>query len=294
VRSRVAALGATALVSLLILAACGSLLPETTQPRSASRPSPLNANVLLATTTSTQDSGLLDVLIPDFEAETGYKVKSTAVGTGAALALGTRGEADVLFVHAPSAELEFMRTGAGDQRILIMHNDFVLVGPPGDGASIRGRSPLDAFRAIATARTTFISRADGSGTDLLEKELWRDAAVVPGGAWYVEAGTGMGQTLRIASERRAYTLTDRATYLANRENLVLEVLVKGDAKLRNVYHVITVSQARFPQVNAAGGRAFAEYLGSARAQRLIADFGVDRFGQPLFFADAGRREEDLR
>jgi tungstate transport system substrate-binding protein len=249
--------------------------------------------ILLATTTSFQDSGLLDVLREDFEQRTGYRLRPTAVGTGAALAIGANGDADVLFVHAPSTEREFMAAGNGERRTLVMHNDFVVVGPPGDPAGIKGLMTFESLRRIARAQTTFISRGDRSGTHLLEIELWRGAGIAPAGEWYVEASTGMGNTLTIASEKRAYTLTDRGTYIARRPNLELAILVEKDPPLINLYHVITVNPTKFPRVNAAGARAFAEYLLSAEAQALIAMFGVEEYGEPLFFADAGKREEDL-
>lgn len=257
-------------------------------------PSPARAEVLLATTTSTQDSGLLDVLIPDFEKRTGYKVKTTAVGTGAALALGAKGDADVVLVHAIPAELEFMSARNGGRRILVMHNDFILVGPITDPAKARGRPILDALRAIASAQATFISRGDRSGTDILEKSLFQQAGTRPAASWYVESGTGMGQSLLVASEKNAYIITDRATYLARREALALDLTVEGGPELLNPYHVITVNAAKFPHVNAKGADAFADFLVSEPAQRLIADFGKARYGQPLFFADAGKRVEDLR
>lgn len=257
-------------------------------------PSPERPELLLATTTSIQDSGLLDVLIPDFERRTGYKVKTTAVGTGAALALGARGDADVLLVHATSAELEFMAAGNGERRLLVMHNDFVLAGPPADLAGAKGRPILEALRAIAAARATFISRGDRSGTDILEKDLFKRAGVTTSGPWYVESGTGMGQSLTVASERRGYVLTDRATFLARRGALALEIAVEGGAELVNPYHVITVHATRFPRVNKRGADALADYLVSREGQKLIGGFGRERFGQPPFFADAGKRVEDLR
>mgnify|MGYP001597381843 CR=1 FL=1 len=261
--------------------------PATPAATATPLPSPDRPELLLATTTSTQDSGLLDVLVPDFERRTGYKVKTTAVGTGAALAIGARGDADVLLVHAPDAELDFMRAGSGGRRLLVAHNDFILVGPPGDPAAVKGRSVREALAAIATAKATFISRGDRSGTDLLEKALWKDVAV-PAAPWYVESGTGMGQSLVVASERRAYLLTDRATYLARKDALQLAVMVEGATELLNYYHVITVSQTKFSKVNAGGANAFADYLVSSAAQQLVATFGRERYGQPLFFADAGK------
>lgn len=267
-----------ALVGVLLAAACGPARPE----------------VLLATTTSTQDSGLLDVLIPPFEAKTGYRIKTTAVGTGAALALGAKGDADVLLVHAPSAEGKFMSDGNGDKRLLIMHNDFVVVGPAEDPARIKGLKVLDAFKAVAASGSAFISRGDNSGTDILEKALWKQAGITPAAPWYVESGTGMGQSLTVASEKKAYILTDRATYLARQASLSLAIAVEKDAPLLNIYHVITVHPEKFPRVNRAGAEAFADYLVSAEAQAIIGEFGKDRYGQALFFADAGKRVEDLR
>lgn len=255
---------------------------------------PERPDVLLATTTSFQDSGLLDVLVEDFRERSGYRIRASAVGTGAALAIGANGDADVLFVHAPSAEREFMSAGHGARRHLVMHNDFVIVGPPSDPAGIAGMVTFESLRRIAAAEATFISRGDESGTHLMEMDLWSGAGVTPDGEWYVEAAVGMGQTLIVASEKRAYTLTDRGTFLARREALELAILVEKDPPLINLYHVITVDPADFPRVNAAGADAFADYLLSARAQELIAEFGVDQHGEPLFFADAGRTEEELR
>lgn len=286
-----------------VMAACGGATPAavaspspttTPAPTPTPVPSPERPELLLATTTSTQDSGLLDVLIPDFEGRTGYKVKTTAVGTGAALALGVKGDADVLLVHAVQAEREFMAAGNGDRRLLVMHNDFVLVGPSSDPARVKGLSILEALRAIATAQATFISRGDASGTDLLEKSLFQQAGVQTAAPWYVESGTGMGQSLTVASEKKAYVLADRATFLARRSALALEIGVEGGRELINPYHVITVNATRSPRVNRDGADSFASYLVSPEGQKLIAGFGVEKHGQPLFVADAGKRVEDLR
>ena len=263
----------------------------------ACTPAPASApqrDVLLATTTSFQDSGLLDVLVKDFQDRAGRKIRATAVGTGAALAIGAKGDADVLVVHAPKAEREFMAAGNGDRRHLLMHNDFVVVGPPGDPAAVKGKPVFEALRRIASAGGAFISRGDRSGTHLLEMDLWERTGVKPGGAWYVEAATGMGQTLTIAGEKRAYTLTDRGTYLARKGQLELLILVEKDPPLTNLYHVITVHPRKFAGVNNEGANAFADYLLSARAQELIKTFGVEKFGEPLFFPDAGKKEEDLQ
>lgn len=272
----------------LILGACSSGQQVTPSPQiSAPVAAPARPTVLLATTTSTQDSGLLDVLIPDFERRTGYSVKTSAVGTGAALAIGAKGDADVVLVHAPKNEKEFMAAGNGTRRLFVMHNDFIVVGPPADPAAIKGRTAVAALSRIASATSPFISRGDNSGTDILEKDLWKQAAIVPAAPWYVQAATGMGQTLQIASEKRAYTITDRATFLARKAQLELVVLVDNDPPLLNYYHVIPVDPNKFPKVNAAGGAAFADYLVSPEAQKLIASFGLAKYGQPLFFADAG-------
>ncbi len=212
----------------LLLAACGVTPAQAPPPASSpGAGSGGSRDVILATTTSTQDSGLLDVLLPRFEARTGYRVKAVAVGTGQALKLGAMGEADVLLVHAPKAEREFMRTGAGLERRLVMHNDFVIVGPDADPAGIEGlHDTEEALRKIASSGSPFISRGDDSGTHKKELELWEKAGPRPGGEWYIESGTGMGQTLRIASEKRGYTLADRGTYLALRDAIDLEVLVE--------------------------------------------------------------------
>lgn len=263
--------------------------PGTERPaQAAASPSPLRPEILLATTTSTQDSGLLDVLIPDFEKKTGYRVKTSAVGTGAALAIGARGDADVVLVHAPSLELDFMKQGNGERRLFVMHNDFVVVGPPSDPAKVKGKPVLDALKAIAAAQSPFVSRGDNSGTDVLEKSLWKQAGIAPAKPWYIEAATGMGQTLTIASEKTAYTITDRSTYIANKSRLQLDIVNSGDPPLLNYYHVITVSPTKFPKVNSAGANAFADYLVHPDTQRIIASFGVDKYGQQLFFPDAGK------
>lgn len=246
--------------------------------------------IILATTTSTQDSGLLDVLVPLFEKQTGYTVKTVAVGTGQALAMGARGEADVVLVHAPALERKHVAEGSLLNRRLVMHNDFVLVGPPADPAGIRGtRQAAEAFAKIAAREAGFVSRGDNSGTHAKERALWKAAAVEPRGRWYVESGQGMGATLTIASEKRAYTLTDRATYLAFRKRIDLAVLLEGDAPLLNVYHVMEVSP-RHARVNVAVGKAFADFMISPAAQELIKTFGLEKHGEALFFPDAGKPE----
>ncbi len=252
-----------------------------------------NTEMILATTTSTQDSGLLDVLLPIFEQKTGYKVKTIAVGTGQALAMGEKGEADVLLVHAPDAEKKVLASGAAINRLLVMHNDFVIVGPTSDVAQIKGKTTMEALAAIAKSGALFVSRADDSGTDKMEKKLWKKVGIKPANTWYLEAGAGMGQTLKIADEKQGYTLTDRATYLAQKKNLSLQIVVEGDATLLNIYHVMTVNSEKFSKVNQQAAKAFSDFLLSAEGQALIATYGKDKFGQPLFFADGGKTEKDF-
>jgi len=251
--------------------------------------------IILATTTSTQDSVLLDVLIPIFEKNTGYFVKTIAVGSGQAMAMGQKGEADVLLVHSPAAEKKFVDEGYGINRRLIMHNDFVIVGPPDDAAKIKGVTPAsEAFKKIASANALFMSRGDNSGTHAKEKGIWKAAGINPEGEkWYQQTGLGMGQTLNVAAEKKGYTLTDRGTDLALKQNLGLDILVEGDAILLNIYHVIEVNPAKWPKVNAGGGKAFADFMVSAETQDIIKTFGVDKFGSPLFFPDAGKKVEEL-
>ena len=251
-------------------------------------------DLLLVSTTSTQDSGLLDVLLPAFTERTGYQVHLVAVGSGQALKIGEQGNADVILLHSPAAEEEFVAKGFGIDRRLVMHNDFVIVGPPSDPAQIRGESPVDALKKIFTARLTLISRGDDSGTHVKELALWKNAELNPAGeAWYLETGQGQGATLSIASEKRGYALTDRGTFLAYQSNVDLEILVEGDPFLLNVYHVITINPEKFPSTNLEGARAFADFITSEEGQRIIAEFGVDTYGQPLFFPDAGKTEAEL-
>lgn len=267
-----------------------------TEAPTAAPTAPANPDLILATTTSTQDSGLLDVLIPLFEQQTGYKVKTVAVGTGAALKMGEEGNADVLLVHAPASEVALMDAGFGKERMLVMHNDFIIVGPADDPAKIKGLGPKDAFVAIYNAGVPFISRGDDSGTNKMELSFWTKAALDPATekpAWYIESGQGMGATLTIASEKAAYTLTDRATYLANKANLQLEILLEGNNALLNVYHVITVNPDKWPKVNYDGAMAFAKFMTDPATQEVIGKFGVDKYGQPLFYPDATKTDADL-
>ncbi len=244
--------------------------------------------VVLATTTSTLDSGLLDELIPVFQRKTGYFVKPIGVGSGQAMAMGERGEADVLLVHSPDAEKKFMDAGFGKNRRIVMHNDFVIVGPGKDPAGVKGSATVvDALKKVASTETLYITRADNSGTHAKEIKLWKSAGVDPKGAkWYHETGLGMGQTLSVASEKAGYTLSDRGTYLSMKKGLALDILREGDRDLLNIYHVIEVNETKWPKVNAAGAKAFADFMVSAEAQRLVKKYGVAKYGSPLFFPDA--------
>jgi len=254
-------------------------------------------DVILATTTSTQDSGLLDVLVPLFQQQTGYQVKTVSVGTGAALAIAARGEADVVLVHAPPAEVTWMAQGNGTERRLVMHNDFLIVGPAGDPAHLKGEtSALAALKKLAEAQAPFVSRGDNSGTQQLELSLWQKAGIDPKGQpWYVESGTGMGQTLTIADQKQAYTISDRATWLAFTGKIQLPILVERDPVLLNIYHVMPVNPAKFPNVaiNVPGGKAFADFMVAPETQQVIGNFGQDKFGQALFVPDAGKSEAEV-
>jgi tungstate transport system substrate-binding protein len=259
-------------------------------------PSSANAErapIILATTTSTQDSGLLDALVPLFEKQTGYSVKTIAVGTGQSLALAARGEADVALCHAPSLERKYVDEGKLHDRRLVMYNDFVIIGPADDPARIKGMKAADAMKAIATSGARFVSRGDNSGTHVLEKSLWKLAGIEPKGESYIEAGQGMGATLRIADDRKAYTITDRATLLAFQKLVRLPVLVEGDRPLLNIYSVLEVNSANGPRVNTAGGKAFADFMVAPETQRVIKTFGVEKYGQPLFVPVAGMKEAEV-
>ncbi len=272
----------TTLVAVLTVLVCG------TAAFAASK------TVILATTTSTQDSGLLDVLVPLFEKESGFQVKTISVGSGQAMKMGEKGEADVLLVHSPDAEKKFIADNFGTTRRLVMHNDFIIVGPAADPAKIKGATAADALKRIAQTGTVFASRGDNSGTHSKEKGLWKAAGVnLEGQKWYQQTGLGMGQTLNVTAEKKGYTLTDRATYLSLKKGLGLEILVEGDGKLLNIYHVIELNTVKWPKVNAQGGKSFADFMVSKKTQEIIGRFGVEKFGAPLFFPDAGKNPETL-
>jgi tungstate transport system substrate-binding protein len=250
-------------------------------------------SLILATTTSTQDSGLLDDLLPVFTRDTGWKVKTLAVGSGQAIELGRRGEADVLLVHSPAAEMMFTAEGTAGQRRLVMHNDFVIVGPDDDPAGIQGMDSVDAMKKIAAAQAVFVSRGDDSGTNAKEKDVWGKAGITPKGDWYQSTGQGMGATLRVADQKAGYTLSDRATYLAQRDTLQLKILSEGDPSLLNVYHVIEMTTKAGSRVQTDAGKAFADWIVSPAIQQRIGEFGKSKFGQQLFIPDAGDDEDSL-
>jgi len=275
-----------AVVALVFLAGCGSQQSAGGQKQQQSA-GPQNKNLILATTTSTQDTGLLDALIPIFQKQTGYVVKTVAVGTGQALKMGEDGNADVLLVHAPAAEKPLVDSGVVIDYELVMHNDFVLLGPPGDPARVKGNSDINAvFKQIADKGALFISRGDDSGTNKKELEIWKASNINPKGKpWYQETGQGMGASITVANEKQAYILSDRGTYLAQKKNIDLKIVSEGANLLQNIYHVMVVNPEKFPRVNAEGARAFDAFMINKDTQQFIKNFGVDKYGQPLFFAD---------
>ncbi len=293
-RVRLLALFTLGILAVVLVMACSSM--ERGSSGLTIQVTPANPTIILATTTSTQDSGLLDVLVPMFEQQTGYKLQTIAVGTGAALKMGEEGNADVLLVHAPSSEKAFMDAAFGKDRFLVMHNDFIVVGPEADPAGIKGKPVVDAYKAIAAAKAPFVTRGDDSGTHKAELALWKKVGLDPTAfspAFYISTGQGMGASLTVANEKSAYIFTDRATYLANKDKLQLAVLVEGDTALLNVYHVITVNPEKWPKVNYDGALAFSMFLTNPETQKVIGEFGVDKYGQPLFFPDADKTDADL-
>lgn len=262
-------------IILLILAA---VLLATTSAEGEER-------LRMSTTTSTENSGLLNVLLPPFERQCRCKVDIIAVGTGKTLKLAEAGDVDVVFVHARKLEEKFVADGFGVDRRDVMYNDFVLLGPPGDPAGIAGaKSAEEALGRIAAKTIPFVSRGDESGTHQKEKELWRAAGVRPGGNWYVEAGMGMGEVINMATQKRAYTLSDRGTFIAYRKKTDLVVLYQGDSTLRNPYGVIAVSSRKHPHVQYGLAMKFIEFITGQEGQKIIAGYRID--GEPLFFPDA--------
>ena len=280
---------------LLVVAGCQPGTDSLSTASGTVVPQPAHPDMILLTTTSVRDSGLLDVLVADFQRRTGYRVKPIVAGSGQVLTLGANGAGDVLLAHSPAAEAAWLAAGHGLERRLVMFNDFLIVGPPDDPAGVRDSpSTGAALQRVASQRALFISRGDQSGTHTRERQLWQQAGIVPAGSWYQESGTGQGQSLQIASEKRGYVLTDRGTYLVQRERLALVPLVEHTGpELLNIYHVLNVNPVRGERVNAAGGLAFAEYLVGPAAQTLIGSFGSEQYGEPVFTAAAGREVADL-
>lgn len=282
--NRVSPIFALLLLFVITAVAGCSQNNETDTAREAA---PAAKQLKLATTTSTNDSGLLDVLLPEFKKDSNYEVQVIAVGTGQAIQMGEAGDVDVLLVHSRAAEDKFVADGFGIDRRDVMYNDFIIIGPAEDPAAIKGQPDvLAVFKAIADKQALFVSRADDSGTHKKEKAIWEKTGIKPSGAWYIEAGQGMGDTFRIADEKKAYTLIDRATYLALKDKYKLEMLFEGDKELFNPYGVIPLNPAKFPQVDYEGASKFAEWLTSEKGQKLIGEFGKDKYGQALFIPDA--------
>ncbi len=264
-------------MSLFLLTACGQAADQDEQ----------NTLLKLATTTSTEDSGLLDVLLPEFTADTGFEVDVIAVGTGQAIVLGENGDVDVILVHARAAEDAFVAGGHGVDRKDVMYNDFLIIGPANDPAGIKGETNvITALQKIAQTESVFVSRGDNSGTHIMEQNLWNEVGIEPQGEWYREVGQGMGETFRMADEMVAYTLIDRATYLFNRDNYTLEPAAEGDERLFNPYGVIAVNPDKYDHVNYDGAVAFIEWLVYDKAQKMIEVYGVDELGQALFVPNA--------
>ena len=244
-------------------------------------------DLILATTTSTQDSGLLDELIPIFEEQTNVNVKTIAVGTGQALEMGTKGEADALLVHSPKAEEEIVESGDAINRKKVMYNDYIIVGPKEDPAGVKGLPVTEAFQKILSENAVFVSRGDDSGTHKKEVGIWETLGLTPtDNPNYASAGQGMGATLKIGNEKNGYLLTDRATWLSQKDSLeFLDIVVEGDKELLNIYHVMQVNPEKHDKVNAEAGEAFVDFMVNEETLKVIEKFGVEEYGEPLFFPD---------
>lgn len=278
------------LVLSLMLTGCAANQPIPTPAPTQEAPVVEKKEVILSTTTSTQDSGLLDFILPVFTEETGYEIKVIAVGTGQALKMGEDGEADVLLVHAKASEVAFVEAGHGPARFDVMYNDFVLIGPKEDSKikdNAQG-SILDCMKYLNDNKIKFVSRGDDSGTHKAELKLWKELNIEPTGDWYVSAGKGMGAVIQMADEMKAYTITDRATYLSMKDKVELEIIVENDPKLYNQYGVIAVNPDKNEKINKEGAQAFVDWILSAKTQKLIELFGVDKYGQPLFIPNASK------
>ena len=276
----------TVFMLTVILSGCAA-----NQPVPEETPTPVEKKeIILSTTTSTQDSGLLDYLLPEFTKDTGYEIKVVAVGTGQAIKMGEDGEADVLLVHAKASEEEFVKAGHGVKRYDVMYNDFILIGPKVD-ASVKDNSKgeiVTALKYINDNKVKFVSRGDDSGTHKAELKLWKAAAIEPAGDWYISAGKGMAAVIQMVDEMKAYTLTDRATYLSMRDKVNLEISVEQDPSLYNQYGVIAVNPDKNDKINKEGAQAFVDWILSDKVQKLIGEFGADKFGQSLFIPNADK------
>ncbi len=280
-------MGKRRIVALLLVAALLAGITAATVVGCGTKATVARTDLILATTTSTQDSGLLDQWVPMFEAENPYNVKVIAVGSGQSIEMGRNGECDVMLVHSPAAEEQLVADGFAINRKAVMHNDYLIVGPAADPAGVKSAtSAVDAFTKIANTQSQFFSRGDDSGTHVKEKSIWTKAGITPAGAWYVSTGSGMGDVLRVTSEKQGYTLADRGTYLNLKDSLNLEILYQGDPTLYNPYHVMQVNPEKYPNVNVEGAQAFSDFVTGTEAQEFLNVYGVDRFGLPLFFPDA--------
>lgn len=284
-------LTALTLIILMLL----SFTVGCTKQEPAATPAPVDekplagTSIILSTTTSTENSGLLDFLLPKFKDETGIEVKVVAVGSGQAIKLGEEGDADVILAHAKASEEAFVAAGHGLERFEVMYNDFVVLGPKEDALKLSENAKADvvkAFQLIKENEATFISRGDDSGTHKAELNHWKSASIEPSGKWYVSAGKGMGDVIQMADEMQGYTLADRATYLSMMDKIDLTVVVEGDKKLFNQYGIIAVNPNKNEKINAEGAQAFIDWMLSEEGQALIAEFGKDKYGQSLFIPNA--------
>ncbi|WP_027400403.1 substrate-binding domain-containing protein [Anaerovorax odorimutans] len=275
------------MIMVVSMAACGNTDKQTEDENNT--PAEASKTIRLATTTSTRDSGLLDEILPVFTKETGYDVDVIAVGSGEAMKMGENGEADVLLVHSPEAEREFVEAGHGPERFDVMYNDFVILGPKDDPAGINTAAPnnaKDAFKKIYDDQIKFISRADESGTHKKELSIWKELNLTPEGDWYVESGKGMGDVITMTNEMLGYTLSDRATWLNMSEGTDLKIVTEGDKDLFNQYGVIVVNPEKNDQINAEGAKAFQTWILSESTQKLIGEYGKEKYGSPLFTPNA--------
>lgn len=280
------------MIVLTVFAGCAKEEPAQ-QPEKPEGPAEIIGTIILATTTSTQDSGLLDVILPDFTYKTGYEVDVIAVGSGEAMKMGENGEADVLLVHSPAAEKEFVAAGHSPARYDVMYNDFIILGPKDDPAGIKAAAPdkaQAAFQKIYDDKVTFVSRADESGTHKKELSIWDKLGLTPSGDWYIESGKGMGDVITMTNEMLGYTLADRATWLNMSEGTDLQIVTEGDKDLFNQYGVMVVDPSKNDKINAEGALAFQEWILSDETQKLIGQYGIDKYGMALFTPNAAKAE----